>query len=260
MAASGLVTDGSVSRRLVHFGSTSLWLTTATVLGFALAAGLFDPRRSWYLDALLAVAGLLVLGKWALEALDAHRFRHRAALVASRRALGVLALTDEEASAARVLIGGRTARIELSAPAWPHPCTFSFVVESRSSPGDPWDFDVELGTLGVTRSSWGAGRVFATTPSLAGSLGAEIEAERLVRIAHRIVELTPEVEELLMVRGRSDEGAKCPYCHDAVAEAPVECRGCRSPHHLECFAEHGGCAIFGCGSMRVPARRSLWAS
>lgn len=41
----------------------------------------------------------------------------------------------------------------------------------------------------------------------------------------------------------------CPYCR-APVEAPedevVECPGCGTPHHADCFQENGGCTVFGC--------------
>jgi TM2 domain-containing membrane protein YozV len=41
----------------------------------------------------------------------------------------------------------------------------------------------------------------------------------------------------------------CPYCRAEVgsaAEERLECPGCGTPHHPECFAENGGCTVFGC--------------
>ena len=41
----------------------------------------------------------------------------------------------------------------------------------------------------------------------------------------------------------------CPYCRTEVgsaAEERLECPGCGTPHHPECFAENGGCTVFGC--------------
>lgn len=41
----------------------------------------------------------------------------------------------------------------------------------------------------------------------------------------------------------------CPYCRTevgAAAEERLECPGCGTPHHPECFAENGGCTVFGC--------------
>ena len=41
----------------------------------------------------------------------------------------------------------------------------------------------------------------------------------------------------------------CPYCRTEIGEAAeerLECPGCGTPHHPECFAENGGCTVFGC--------------
>jgi TM2 domain-containing membrane protein YozV len=40
----------------------------------------------------------------------------------------------------------------------------------------------------------------------------------------------------------------CPYCRTkTVAEdVPVVCEGCGTSHHADCYAENGGCTIFGC--------------
>lgn len=41
----------------------------------------------------------------------------------------------------------------------------------------------------------------------------------------------------------------CPYCRTEVGEAESErkdCPGCATPHHADCFAENGGCTVFGC--------------
>ena len=40
----------------------------------------------------------------------------------------------------------------------------------------------------------------------------------------------------------------CPYCRTAVAAADqsLVCEGCGTMHHADCYAENGGCTIFGC--------------
>lgn len=45
----------------------------------------------------------------------------------------------------------------------------------------------------------------------------------------------------------------CPYCRSPIStEEPVTlCEGCGTPHHTDCYAENGGCTIFGCA--RAPA-------
>jgi hypothetical protein len=84
------------------------------------------------------------------------------------------------------------------------------------------------------------------------------------------------------VRAREGQSRheRCPYCHEAFADSPdeerVTCAGCGTPHHAECFAEHGGCSTLGCerdaarvaggaevslASLEAPAearRSSLW--
>src|SRR5262245_53129957 len=45
--------------------------------------------------------------------------------------------------------------------------------------------------------------------------------------------------------------AVCPYCRTPiVAEENNEllCPGCATPHHADCFAENGGCTVFGCSA------------
>ncbi|HVO58678.1 MAG TPA: NINE protein [Dongiaceae bacterium] len=41
----------------------------------------------------------------------------------------------------------------------------------------------------------------------------------------------------------------CPYCRTEIGDAEGErkdCPGCGTPHHADCFAENGGCTVFGC--------------
>jgi len=39
----------------------------------------------------------------------------------------------------------------------------------------------------------------------------------------------------------------CAYCQSAIDGPPYRpCRSCSSPHHIDCWAEYGGCAIPGC--------------
>jgi TM2 domain-containing membrane protein YozV len=43
----------------------------------------------------------------------------------------------------------------------------------------------------------------------------------------------------------------CPYCRTEVGEAEGErkdCPGCGTPHHGDCYAENGGCTVFGCAN------------
>ena len=40
----------------------------------------------------------------------------------------------------------------------------------------------------------------------------------------------------------------CPYCRAPISsdENAMACEGCGTPHHADCYAENGGCTIFGC--------------
>ena len=40
----------------------------------------------------------------------------------------------------------------------------------------------------------------------------------------------------------------CPYCRSKFVpeDEPVVCEGCGTSHHVDCYAENGGCTIFGC--------------
>lgn len=40
----------------------------------------------------------------------------------------------------------------------------------------------------------------------------------------------------------------CPYCRTTIddAENRQDCAGCGTPHHADCYAENGGCTVFGC--------------
>jgi TM2 domain-containing membrane protein YozV len=43
----------------------------------------------------------------------------------------------------------------------------------------------------------------------------------------------------------------CPYCRTEVGEAEgerTECPGCGTAHHADCYAENGGCTVFGCAN------------
>lgn len=52
------------------------------------------------------------------------------------------------------------------------------------------------------------------------------------------------------------QASHCPFCKDALPEdAPTaECAACGTPHHLACYEEQGGCAVYGCKSHKARAR------
>lgn len=42
---------------------------------------------------------------------------------------------------------------------------------------------------------------------------------------------------------------RCPYCSSFVSptdESATRCPRCKTPHHLECFKENGGCGVYAC--------------
>ena len=48
-------------------------------------------------------------------------------------------------------------------------------------------------------------------------------------------------------------GTVCPYCRSGFEpdEEITHCPACGTPHHADCFAENGGCTIFGCTAAPV---------
>jgi len=41
----------------------------------------------------------------------------------------------------------------------------------------------------------------------------------------------------------------CPYCRGEIEASPEQelvCQGCGTQHHRDCYAENGGCTVFGC--------------
>lgn len=51
--------------------------------------------------------------------------------------------------------------------------------------------------------------------------------------------------------------SSCPVCGEKISAgtAHVQCQGCQTPHHKECWKYAGGCAIFACGSRRQVKRK-----
>jgi hypothetical protein len=42
---------------------------------------------------------------------------------------------------------------------------------------------------------------------------------------------------------------RCPYCRETIeGRDATRCPSCGTPHHQDCFAENGGCTVFGCES------------
>lgn len=63
------------------------------------------------------------------------------------------------------------------------------------------------------------------------------------------------VGEQIAVVARTQEGGRCPYCHDDVeADDREDCARCGAPHHVECMAIHRGCAGFSCQGLHKGSR------
>ena len=46
----------------------------------------------------------------------------------------------------------------------------------------------------------------------------------------------------------------CPYCRETIeGRDAIRCPSCGTPHHQDCFAENGGCTVFGCESAPADA-------
>jgi TM2 domain-containing membrane protein YozV len=47
--------------------------------------------------------------------------------------------------------------------------------------------------------------------------------------------------------------AACPYCRAPFEpdEEQISCEVCATPHHADCYAENGGCTVFGCSKAPV---------
>lgn len=47
--------------------------------------------------------------------------------------------------------------------------------------------------------------------------------------------------------------AACPYCRAPIEaeDESVVCEACATPHHADCYAENGGCTVFGCSKAPV---------
>ena len=69
----------------------------------------------------------------------------------------------------------------------------------------------------------------------------------------------PAPAEVVVQAGPAREprlAAHCPFCKDALLpDAPsAECAACGTPHHLSCYEEQKGCAVYGCKSHKARAR------
>lgn len=103
------------------------------------------------------------------------------------------------------------------------------------------------------------GRLVCTADFGGGVLGSVEEAKRLKRLLDRLVEVTHIAQIALSLRSRRSPDAKCPYCHAQFPDRlqTTECPKCGALHHVECFLEHGKCAVFACSARITTPLRDL---
>ncbi|MEZ6188408.1 MAG: hypothetical protein R3F62_25835 [Planctomycetota bacterium] len=97
---------------------------------------------------------------------------------------------------------------------------------------------------------------------LAGRLEAWVPERAALALAlSALAPLLPEPQQAPRVQVHARQAPvedRCPFCHrptesdavDGLAGPPILCARCQAPHHRDCLAEHGGCAVGGCGSER----------
>ncbi len=103
------------------------------------------------------------------------------------------------------------------------------------------------------------GRLIARTEFGGGVIGPHEEAIRLRRLLDKLVEVTEAARLAFSLRSRGSADTRCPYCHgDFVGRAQTtECPKCGALHHVDCFTEHGKCAVFACSTRAPQALRDL---
>jgi Prokaryotic RING finger family 1 len=54
---------------------------------------------------------------------------------------------------------------------------------------------------------------------------------------------------------------RCAYCKEMIHEedSVIQCSVCKTPHHSDCFALNGKCAVFGCASQQPVVRQEVVA-
>jgi hypothetical protein len=53
------------------------------------------------------------------------------------------------------------------------------------------------------------------------------------------------------------DNINCPYCRSVLQDLGNSCPLCNTPHHRNCWSEHGGCSVYGC-YREAPRRKSKW--
>jgi hypothetical protein len=87
------------------------------------------------------------------------------------------------------------------------------------------------------------------------------ELTRFARAAVALLEhLLDTVDSLEGITFMEEEGGKevppavCKICGTAIADRPVYCRRCGTPHHRECWKYNRGCSTFACAGKRFTRR------
>ncbi|MEZ6185712.1 MAG: PHD finger domain-containing protein [Planctomycetota bacterium] len=100
------------------------------------------------------------------------------------------------------------------------------------------------------------GRLLKVGPQELGQILAELEV--LAREFDRRPALEIGVAQRYVWVGADDRQARCAYCHDDLGRDDlVSCGRCHTLTHADCYAEHGGCPILGCGGHQAAPLPSL---
>lgn len=84
----------------------------------------------------------------------------------------------------------------------------------------------------------------STGPLLELVARVDLRAGGLVQ-ARRVLGVRVRQEAPGALPAEAVEGS-CPVCGEGLEAGVVECAGCRTPHHGECWEWAGGCAVYGC--------------
>ncbi len=113
--------------------------------------------------------------------------------------------------------------------------------------------DALFGGEGVSKVSLEDGWLRCERPQVLGAGAYRTMFRALRRIAAEcertqvVVKILGETPRFAWTAGSGT--AHCPYCRDDVGldgDDVMACAGCNTVHHAECYAEAGGCTIFGC--------------
>ncbi|MBI3723134.1 hypothetical protein HY251_04145 [bacterium] len=103
--------------------------------------------------------------------------------------------------------------------------------------------------FGVDSVVFAGGLVYASA-KFGDGFSVPDEAVRLERLLERLAAVSTLLGSILAVSERADSEARCPYCHDGLAEesAMADCPRCGARHHADCYTDYGRCAVFGCAA------------